>query len=110
MQRPTLAPHQVIGFGHLPCSRFRCEDEPQLSQLGGMVQRLVILAERHTARAHARAVWSRNSGSSRGALKDMILKALNEGGGGAYLMRQANENPAAFMTLLGRVLRLQVAR
>jgi len=63
------------------------------------------------ARAHTRArCGSRNSGSSPGALKDIILKALNEGGGGAYLMRQANENPAAFMTLLGRVLPLQVTR
>jgi hypothetical protein len=40
----------------------------------------------------------------------MILKAQNEGGGGAYPMRQANENPADFMTLLGRVLPLQVTR
>jgi hypothetical protein len=56
MQRPTLPPHQVIGFGHLPCSRFRCEDEPQLSQLGGMVQRLVILAERHGSRAVGREI------------------------------------------------------
>lgn len=47
------------------------------------------------------------------ALKDMILKALNEaggeGGGVAYLTRQAEENPAAFMTLLGKVLPLQVS-
>jgi hypothetical protein len=47
------------------------------------------------------------------ALKDMILKALNEaggdGGGVAYLTRQAEENPAAFMTLLCKVLPLQVA-
>jgi hypothetical protein len=38
-----------------------------------------------------------------GALKDMILRALNEAGGeggGAYLARQAGENPARCSTLL----------
>ena len=47
------------------------------------------------------------------ALKDMILTALNDaggdGGGVAYLARQAEENPAAFLALLGKVLPLQVA-
>ena len=38
------------------------------------------------------------------ALKEMVLAALNEVGGVEYLMRQAEKNPAAFMTLLGRVL------
>src|SRR3954453_5659120 len=42
-------------------------------------------------------------------LKDMILGALTESGGQAYLVRQASENPVAFMTLLGKVLPLQVA-
>ncbi|MGI8839891.1 MAG: hypothetical protein ACR2F8_03760 [Caulobacteraceae bacterium] len=37
-------------------------------------------------------------------LKDMILGALDEAGGEAYLVRQASENPGAFMTLLGKVL------
>ena len=46
-------------------------------------------------------------------LKDAILKAA-EGAGGkggtvAYLQEQASENPAAFMTLLGKVLPMQVA-
>src|SRR3954447_14113954 len=39
-----------------------------------------------------------------GALREMILGALDDAGGQAYLMRQAEENPAAFMTLLGKVL------
>jgi hypothetical protein len=43
------------------------------------------------------------------ALKDMILGALDEAGGQQYLARQAEKNPAAFMTLLGRVLPLEVA-
>ena len=39
---------------------------------------------------------------------DMILNALSEAGGEQYLARQANENPSAFMTLLGKVLPTQV--
>jgi hypothetical protein len=38
------------------------------------------------------------------ALKDMILGALDGAGGQKYLQRQADENPAAFMTLIGKVL------
>ena len=38
------------------------------------------------------------------ALKDMILGALSEAGGQAYLARQAEENPGPFMTLVGKVL------
>lgn len=43
------------------------------------------------------------------ALKDMILQALGNKGGIEYLERQADENPVAFMTLVGKVLPLQVA-
>lgn len=42
-------------------------------------------------------------------LRDMILQALDDKGGAEYLARQADENPAAFMTLLGKVLPLQVS-
>lgn len=38
------------------------------------------------------------------ALKDMILGALDDAGGQAYLARQAEENPGAFIGLIGRVL------
>ena len=38
------------------------------------------------------------------ALKEMILAALDGAGGLEYLQRQADESPAAFMTLLGKVL------
>ena len=34
----------------------------------------------------------------------MILGALDDAGGQAYLERQAEENPTAFLTLLGKVL------
>jgi hypothetical protein len=39
-----------------------------------------------------------------GTLKQMILGALDKAGGEAYLMRQAQENPGPFMTLVGKVL------
>lgn len=42
-------------------------------------------------------------------VKDMILQALSQAGGVAYLKRQADENPGAFMTLIGKVLPLTVA-
>lgn len=45
-------------------------------------------------------------------LKDAILRAADAAGGKggtvAYLTKQAEENPAAFMTLLGKVLPLQI--
>ena len=37
-------------------------------------------------------------------LKEMILGALDEAGGQAYLLAQAKENPNAFLTLIGKVL------
>lgn len=46
------------------------------------------------------------------ALKDMILQALDEAhpdGGVEYLKKQALEQPVAFMTLIGKVLPMQVA-
>ncbi len=39
-----------------------------------------------------------------GAVKDMILGALDEVGGQAWLARQAEENPVAFMALISKVL------
>jgi hypothetical protein len=41
-------------------------------------------------------------------LKDMILEALDKVGGAEYLQRQAEKNPAPFLTLVGKVLPLQV--
>ena len=43
-----------------------------------------------------------------GDLKAMILGALDEAGGQAYLLSQAHENPKAFLSLLARVLPMQV--
>jgi len=42
-------------------------------------------------------------------LKKMVLEALSDAGGVAYLVKQAKRrNPAAFMALLGKVLPLEV--
>lgn len=42
-------------------------------------------------------------------LKDMVLQALDGAGGVAYLQKQAVANPTAFLTLVGKVLPLQVS-
>jgi hypothetical protein len=44
-----------------------------------------------------------------GALKDMIIGALDDAGGQQYLVEQATKNPAAFMTLLGKLLPMTLA-
>jgi hypothetical protein len=41
-------------------------------------------------------------------LKDLILGALDDAGGQAYLATQAKENPGAFLSLVGKVLPLKV--
>jgi len=41
-------------------------------------------------------------------LKDMIMQALDNVGGVQYLTEQATENPKAFLTLVGKVLPMQV--
>lgn len=43
-----------------------------------------------------------------GDLKEMILGALSDAGGRQYLQQQAIKNPAAFLSLIGRVLPMQV--
>lgn len=43
-----------------------------------------------------------------GDIKTMIVGALCAAGGQDYLLRQAEQNPVAFMGLIGRVLPLQV--
>jgi hypothetical protein len=39
----------------------------------------------------------------------MVLQALSQAGGVKYLKRQADENPNAFLSLVGKVIPLQVA-
>lgn len=43
------------------------------------------------------------------AIKEMVTTALSNVGGVKYLERQAEENPQSFLTLVGKVLPLQVA-
>lgn len=42
------------------------------------------------------------------ALKDMILQSLANVGGEAYLQQQARDNPTAYLSLIGKVLPLQI--
>jgi hypothetical protein len=42
-------------------------------------------------------------------VKEMILGALSAGGGQKWLEQQMAANPAAFMTLVGKILPLQVS-
>lgn len=42
-------------------------------------------------------------------IRDMITQALFMVGGTAYLARQAEENPSAFLGLVGKVLPMQLA-
>lgn len=42
-------------------------------------------------------------------VKAMILEALDQAGGVAYLLAQSRDNPNAFLTLVGKVLPLTVA-
>jgi hypothetical protein len=44
-----------------------------------------------------------------GAVKEMILEALAGAGGVEYLKARAIDNPNAFLSLVGRVLPLQVS-
>lgn len=44
-----------------------------------------------------------------GALKDMILQALENKGGVKYLEQQAENEPVAFMGMLGKVLPLTLS-
>ena len=41
-------------------------------------------------------------------VRAMILAALDDAGGQDYLVRQAHDNPRAFMSLLGRLMPTQV--
>jgi hypothetical protein len=44
-----------------------------------------------------------------GDVKAMILGALEQKGGVEYLVKQADQNPTAFLTLVGKVLPMTVA-
>ena len=42
------------------------------------------------------------------AIKEMVIAALDKAGGVEYLKAQAATNPTAFLTLVGKVLPLQI--
>jgi hypothetical protein len=60
-------------------------------------------------------VGNRGNGRIRGVpnkitkeVKEMVAEALNRAGGVEYLVEQADKNPKAFMSLVGRIVPLQV--
>lgn len=73
------------------------------------------MAETRKVGGSAKQAGNRGLGRKKGvpnkstaAVKDMILQALAESGGVKYLTTQAEKNPTAFMTLVGKVLPLDV--
>lgn len=59
-----------------------------------------------TQRGRGRPKGSKNKIGK--ALKEMILEALDEAGGVEYLVQQAEESPSSFLSLVGKVLPLQL--
>lgn len=49
-----------------------------------------------------------SSNKTTAAVKDMILAALSKAGGEEYLLAQSASNPTAFLTLVGKVMPLQL--
>lgn len=76
-----------------------------MATMGGAANKLG--SENPGARGRGRPKGVPNKNTA--AVKDMILQALADAGGAAYLKRQADKNPGPFMTLVGKVLPLQVA-
>ena len=63
-----------------------------------------------------KAAGNRGKGRPKGAqnkvtrqVKEMIIAALDKAGGVDYLVEQAEKSPTAFLSLVGRVLPLQVS-
>ena len=44
-----------------------------------------------------------------GSMKEMIMEAFEKAGGAEWLARQADENPVAFMGLLGKLIPADIA-
>ena len=79
------------------------------------LRRNISMSEPNLGRNTGNAGKGRPKGSQNKtttAIKEAILAAAEAAGGGAgmigYLTAQAKENPASFLTLLGKVLPLQV--
>jgi len=88
--------------------------EPDWPELGerGLAWYMAVMSEEpklgkntgNAGKGRPKGVPNKNTA----ALRDMILQALTDQGGAEYLYRQADENPGAFMSLLGKVLPMQV--
>ena len=72
--------------------------------------RILIVNEKSlenlTAKGRGRPKGSPNKVSK--TLKDMILEALDKAGGVDYLVQRAQENDGAFLTLVGKVLPMDI--
>lgn len=71
--------------------------------------------EKQSKKSSARGGRREGAGRPKGSLdkgnaliREMVADALNQAGGVGYLVRQANEKPAAFLALLGKVLPVQI--
>lgn len=71
--------------------------------------------EKQSKKSSARGGRREGAGRPKGSLdkgnaliREMVADALNKAGGVDYLARQANEKPAAFLALLGKVLPVQI--
>jgi len=67
-----------------------------------------ILTENLTNRGRGRPKGAPNKNTQ--AIKDMLLASLDSVGGQAYFERQAEENPTAFMTLIGKIIPAEVKK
>ena len=70
-----------------------------------------LMRRNHTQAAVEGIAMSHSATDSSPVIRDAIIQAAVEAGGGdmvAYLKRQAETHPSAFMTLLGKVLPMQL--
>jgi hypothetical protein len=65
-----------------------------------------IQAENLTNRGRGRPKGAPNKNTQ--AIKDMLLASLDQAGGQAYFLRQAEENPTAFMSLISKIIPAEV--
>ena len=65
-----------------------------------------IQAENLTNRGRGRPKGAPNKNTQ--AIKDMLLASLDAVGGQSYFMRQAEENPNAYMSLIGKIIPAEV--
>lgn len=67
-----------------------------------------IQSENLTNRGRGRPKGAPNRNTQ--AIKDMLLASLDKVGGQAYFERQAQENPTAYMSLIGKIMPAEVKK